>query len=182
MTNKDLIINEYFEWLSEIVCGRRYSDNISYRKLLVFLHQTEFQWIIPGDESRADDGVDLRYRFACERDGDVDEVLWYLCGPCSVLEMMIALAIRCEEGIMDDPQIGDRTGQWFWGMITNLELGSMMDIRFDRKLAEKKIARFLNREYDPDGRGGLFHIRDFDKDLREFEIWYQLCWFLGTIT
>ena len=33
---------------------------------------------------------------------------------CSVLEMMIALAIRCEEHIMDDPDVGNRTGQWFW--------------------------------------------------------------------
>ena len=39
--------------------------------------------------------------------------------------MMIALAIRCEEHIMDDPDAGDRTGQWFWSMLVSLGLGSM---------------------------------------------------------
>lgn len=43
--------------------------------------------------------------------------------PCSVLEMIIALAIRLEEHIMDDPDIGNRTGQWFWDMIVSLGLG-----------------------------------------------------------
>lgn len=82
---------------------------------------------------------------------------------------------------MDDPDVGDRTGQWFWGMIKNLGLGSMTDARFDEEYVESVIERFLNREYEPDGRGGLFRIRNCTEDLRNVEIWYQMCWYLDTI-
>ena len=112
---------------------------------------------------------------------DCDDILDCLDGPCSILEMMVALAIRCEEGIMDDPDIGDRTGQWFWGMVTNLGLGSMSDENFDRKYVDEVIERFLNRKYDPDGRGGLFRVRNCKYDLREVEIFHQLCWYLDNI-
>jgi hypothetical protein len=105
-----------------------------------------------------------------------------LDGPCSVLEMMIALAIRCEETIMDDPDIGDRTRQWFWGMIINLGLGGMTDANFDPDFVDDSVLRFLNRDYEPDGRGGLFTIRNCHRDLRDVEIWYQLCWYLDSIT
>jgi hypothetical protein len=95
--------------------------------------------------------------------------------------MMIALAIRCEESITDDPRKGDRTGQWFWGMVRNLGLGGMYNDIFDAQIADDIIERFLDREYEPDGRGGLFTIRDCDCDLRDAEIWHQLCWYLNTI-
>jgi hypothetical protein len=96
--------------------------------------------------------------------------------------MIIALAIRCEETYMDDASIGDRTGQWFWGMIRNLGLGSMVDSRFDKLYVEEVVRRFLDREYEADGTGGLFTIKNCDADLRDVEIWYQLCWYLDTIT
>jgi hypothetical protein len=93
---------------------------------------------------------------------------------CSVLEMMAALAIRCEESIMDDPLVGDRTKQWFWKMIVNLGLGSMTNDKFDVKYVDYVLDRFLDREYEPDGRGGLFTIRDCEDDMRDIEIWVQL--------
>ena len=95
--------------------------------------------------------------------------------------MMIALAIRCENDIMDNPNMGDRTSQWFWGMITNLGLGSMTDRNFDIRYVDEIIERFLDRKYEPDGKGGLFRIRHFNRDLRKVEIWYQLCWYLDSI-
>ena len=146
----------------------------------MFLHKTEFIWIIPKDENRAHDGIDMRYRFALEK-GYNDYIVKYLKGPCSILEMMLALATRCEENIMDDPNIGDRTGQWFWGMINNLGLGDMIDNRFDEFYVEETIDIFLNREYQSNGKGGLFTIKNCDYDLREVEIWYQLCWYLDSI-
>lgn len=146
----------------------------------MFLHQIEFTFSIQNDINRARDGVDLRYRFATtkEEDYDINYILNILDGPCSVLEMMIALAIRCEETIMDDTNYGDRTGQWFWGMAANLGVGYMYDEAFNRQDAEYRIYRFLDRQYEPDGRGGLFHINNCDDDLRDLEIWIQLCWYL----
>jgi hypothetical protein len=95
--------------------------------------------------------------------------------------MMIALSIRLEEDFMDDPLYGNRTGQWFWQMVVNLGLGSMTDERFDRRYVRERIDIFLNREYKPDGEGGLFILRDCKYDLRDVEIWYQLNWYLDHI-
>lgn len=180
MTLKDRINDEYFEWLCELIDVGRFSKFVSYRKLLMHLHNIEFTWIIPLDDNRADDGIQLRRRYALYRE---DMSLFdYISGPCSVFEMMVALAIRCEESIMDDAQMGDRTGQWFWGMIHNLGLTPMSDSTFDRDYVDDAIARLLNREYEPDGRGGLFTVRHCDYDMRTVEIWCQLSWYLGSIT
>ena len=131
------------------------------------------------DDNRADDGVQLRRRFALSRnDAGLTD---YILGPCSVLEMMVALAIRCES-FMDDAAVGDRTGQWFWGMIHNLGLSPMIDSRFDRNFVDDVIWRFLNRDYEPDGRGGLFTVKRYPQDMRTVEIWCQLSWYLDSIT
>lgn len=183
MTRVD-VQNEYFNWLSQIVCENRYSEQNSYTKLLMYLHDTDFRYLIPKDQNRAEDGIELRYRFAVSQGyrGSSSAITGMLDGPCSVLEMMIALAIRCEENIMDDPGVGNRTGQWFWGMVTNLGLGSMNDRRFDDRYVDDVVQRFLDREYEPNGRGGLFTVRNCDRDLRDVEVWHQLCWFLDSIT
>ena len=180
MTFADRINNEYFEWLCELIDIKRFSKHISYRKLLMHLHNIEFTWFIPYDDNRADDGINLRRKYALARE-DIT-LSDYIIGPCSVLEMMVALAVRCEEWIMDDVQMGNRTGQWFWGMIHNLGLTPMTDSKFDRDFVDDAIARLLNREYEPDGKGGLFTVRHCDRDLRTVEIWRQLSWYLGSIT
>lgn len=165
----------YFEWMFDLVCEGRYAETISYKKLLTYLHNVEFTYSMSKDADRAADGVELRYRFAYDTGYICAED--YLEGPCSVLEMMIALAIRCEE-VMDDTAYGDRTAQWFWKMIINLGLGDMLDSRFDEYHVEAVIDRFLNREFEPDGRGGLFKVRRCDYDLRHVEIWKAMCWML----
>ena len=179
----DEIKNDYFGWLYDLMCKRRYSGRVSYKKLLMHLHNVEFRYLIPRDENRAEDGVNLRYRYSVDRsyDRDVELTLACLDFPCTVLEMLIALAIKCEEQIMDDAQIGDRTAQWFWGMIVNLGLGSMTDDNYNKMLADRFINRFLDREYEPDGQGGLFTIKHCADDLRDVEIWHQLCWYLDSI-
>lgn len=173
---------EYFEWLCQLVYDKRYSKNLSYRKLLKYLDSVEFTYTIDMDANRAEDGTDLRYRFAFERGIEGPFVKMYLDErPCSVLEMMIALAIRCEEHLMDDPTVGNRTGQWFWNMIVNLGLGSMSDTRFDEGYVDKCVNRLLNREYGPNGEGGLFTVEHCRQDLRITEIWYQMMWYLNGI-
>lgn len=179
---RSVIEQEYFEWMFHLVCVGRFANKNTFRKLLSFLHNVEFTYSIPKDSNRADDGIELRYRYAYVNGLDVDDVLNNIVGPCSVFEMILALAIRCEETIMDDPLLGDRTGQWFWKMITNMGLGSMSDARFDRDRVEYVIAKFLNRDYEADGRGGLFRIRNCKYDLRKIEIWTQMLYFLDSIS
>lgn len=177
----DRIDNEYFEWMFELVSDKNYIRNRSYRKLLMYLHSTIFRHpsSVPNDGNRAEDGINLRERFAYEV--GYRNVTDYLAGPCSVLEMMIALAIRCEEHIMDDPDIGDRTAQWFWDMIHSMGLYTMDDIAYSKAYTAKIVTKFLDRDYKCDGSGGLFTVPDCPYDMRVVEIWYQMCWYLNTI-
>jgi hypothetical protein len=174
---------EYFAWLYDLVCEYKHTDGITYKKLLRQLHDTEFTYLIERDGNRAESGIDLRYRFAITQGYEdiVDRVLTDLESPCSILEMMVALALTCEENIMDDTSYGNRTGQWFWSMIVSLGLGPYIDTRYDRRKVDAALTGFLNREYEPNGKGGLFTINNCDYDLREEEIWVQLCWYLDSI-
>ncbi len=178
---KDIIRNEYFDWLYSI--GNAPSAT-SYRELFIFLHNTRFISVLKADKNRAKDGENLRWRFAylTGREKVFDEINECLKGKCSVLEMMIALAIRCEEEIMDDPRKGDRTSQWLWIMLNNMGLGGMYDGNFDKSEAKEKVTEMMDRSYGPDGRGGLFRIYNCQSDLRDVDIWTQLCWFLDSIS
>lgn len=181
--NKNELEYEYVNWMYSLVCNEDYTKKLSYRKLLKFLHSVDFTYLIETDGNRFEDGIELRYKFGYENNYDISMISKYLdCRPCSVLEMMIALAIRLEEHIMDDPEVGNRTGQWFWNMIVNLGLGSMNDSRFNKLYVQNIIHKFLEREYQPNGKGGLFTIEDCHYNLREIEIWYQACWYLDNIT
>lgn len=170
----------YFNWLVDLVCRDRFSDQISFTELLKQLHSTPFRYSLPLDENRALDGLDLRYRFATSVLEDTYKAD-YISGPCSVLEMMIALSIRCEEHITSDPRIGDRVSQWFWGMVATLGLGQFYNDRYDHEKVDTILQRFLDRDYEPDGRGGLFRVRDSLVDMRDIEIWRQLLKYLNSI-
>ncbi len=177
---KNELINEYFEWIYQLVC--KDTKGLSYRKLLCKLYDTPFNYTIAMDGNRAEDGVDLRYRFGYECGFANSAVADYLDNKdCSVLEMMVALAIRCEEHIMDNPDIGDRTGKWFLDMIVNLGLEKMTDDHFDKRYVESALNRFLNREYKRNGDGGLFTVHHNRIDMRSVEIWYQAMWYLDEV-
>ena len=79
--NKEDVQNDYFEWLCDLVCGKRFSKNISFRKLLMFLHNTEFRYSMEMDSNRFKDGVDLRRRYT--KSNGIDDRLYlnelYIC-------------------------------------------------------------------------------------------------------
>lgn len=167
----------YFDWLSGIV------NLPNHSLLLQYLFNTEFTWSIPFDANRADDGIQLRYRFGRQFDIS-DPVICHdldLGVPCSVLEMIVALAIRSEEQIMGDENIGDRTQIWITSMLTSLGLMQFNDAWFHPAQVERIIYIFLNRGYSRTGEGGLFTIPDLDPslDMRTAEIWYQMCWYMN---
>ena len=177
MTREDLS-SRYFEWLCGIVFDRRYLGERSYSKLLFLLHSVDFEVVIGMDQNRAEDGIDLRYRFGDEC-GYIQPMIASLLDvvPCSVLEMTVALSFQCEN-IMNDPEKGNRLSKWFWMMIDSLGLASMDDSNFDEGFARFVIFRFLTREYSSNGEGGLFVINNCECDLRRVEIWHQMCWYL----
>lgn len=175
------IENEYFDWLCDVACDGDRFRIMSYYNLFYALHERDFWWSINNDENRSEDGISLRSRFASVKGYDQNRIFISLSWPCSVFEMMIALALHCEEDIMDDPQIGNRTTQWFWGMIRSLGLMGMRDQYFDQEGVDNILDVFLDRQYTPIGEGGLFTIKKCTSDLRDVEIWHQLCWYLDNL-
>ena len=166
--------NKYFNFLIEKV-GPDIKHS-SFRELLIKLYYTDFTWTFREDRRRALDGVHLRYRLFSDQARLLADM------PPSVLEVMVGVAVRCEETIMDDPRYGDRTGQWFWGMVSSLGLSDMTDDNYNEYHVECVIEKFLSHQYKPNGEGGLFTIKNVDKDLRKEEIWTQLCWYLDSIS
>ena len=127
--NHDDLINDYYDWL----IGHVYDeDSNKYDKLLCFLFEEEFVYTLKMDVNRAADGEDLRYRFSKESSYTFPEIRLAMDRPCSWLEMLVALSLRCEESIMEDDAIGDRTGVWFWKMIVNLGLSGLTNNKFSR--------------------------------------------------
>lgn len=174
MTND--ILDRYLKWIEKRVgLDKR---NASYSKLLYCLYCITFYYVMQMDENRYYDGLSLKYRFAYETGEDTNDVSLYLKShTCSVLEMMVALALRCEEDIMYDVELGDRTEVWFFDMLKSLGIDGMDNKHFDSLYIYQKVDRFLARAYQPNGCGGLFTVEGRG-DLREIEIWYQMQWYL----
>ena len=91
-------LNElYFKWICSIIFpDERLRDN--YMNVLRVLNNTTFEYILALDENRQKDGVDLHYHFsyACKIPYDIIQINFDNT-KCSVLEMMTALAKRCEK-------------------------------------------------------------------------------------
>lgn len=167
-------MNDYFDWLYEIVCY----NNPYYHKLLRMLFEIDFYWSMDNDLNRADEGLSLREEFVNQyrcynEDFDCD----FFNNSCSVLEMLIALATKIDDELMWNPDKGDRTSVWFWEMIDNLGLGNLDDDEFiscfSNEVVEENLDIFMGRKYNTNGFGGLFPIQKCNKNLRKLDIWKQ---------
>jgi len=136
---------------------------------------------VPNDDNRALDGVKLREQFQTELvdEGFFDDEMDFEnfvqnhdfnTKPCSLLEMLIALAQRMDFILLDDDRILTNVPKWFWKFIDNLGLKPTANLDKLNLIVES----FLEREYEKNGAGGLFPIPDTTKDQRRVEIWYQM--------
>ena len=158
----------YFSWL----CEHAAIDQ-RYRRLWIRLHQRSFIWVNSRDENRVQDGLDLRDRFSYGTGIDISD--GSIDGPCSVLEMLTALAIRCERDIMDDANSKDRTAVWFDAMIHNLGLDVFDDEHYDGRKIDDIIDRWMGLKYTVNGVGSPFpNAFEESVDQRKIEIWSQL--------
>lgn len=168
------ISNEYYHWLCDFVDIN--NSRRSYFLLMQTLHHKQFLWSIPNDDSRANDGIMLRNRFVEDMKYGTDG-LKLLERPCSMLEMLIALAQRMDQ-IMDELDNVDKTAKWFWVLLKNIGLDKFTDERYYDLGGELKILSVLNdvleRNYKKNGQGGLFPLKKPAKDQRKVEIWYQM--------
>lgn len=161
----------YFKWLCDKVYTEGYT-RITYRKLLRKLFKTPFVVVIDNDRNRAEDGIYLRYHFSVETDSSEEDID---IREASVLEVLIALAIRCEEEFMSEDE--GRTGLWFWEMISNIGLSDFDDNNYEDGSIDIVLEKFMYRDYDKDGTGCAFRINK-RINLENVELWYQLQYYL----
>ena len=163
----------YLTWLhSKVVLEYMPSSDQSYYELLRILHAMEFTWKVVGDDNRAEYGLEVRRIFVKDTKSVVSDQ--WMSEPCSVLEMLIALSDLAEFE-SDTPR-----HIWFWRFMKNLGLSDLNDASNPDAYSdiEPIVDRFIEREYDANGNGGLFPLQDPHHDQRQVEIWYQLCAYL----
>jgi len=165
----------YYRWICRVAMEHEADE---YSQLLRYLFTKDYRYTHPRDANRESDGIDLRYRFGYLHGIALPEVTCELDDkPCSLLEMMVALAIRCEENIMRSFDIGDRTHIWFTNMLDSLGI-AQNDHKFNREEVDQAVENFFNRNYAPNGKGGLFCLKHPYEDLRKVEIWDQAMWWI----
>lgn len=164
--------SRYFNWLVRRVSTREQAKK--YSKLLEELDMIDFEYVGNLDLNRVADAVEMRAKY--EQDNHLERVT----RPVSCLEVFVALAIHCEDGVMGEWDKGDRTGDWFWIMMENSGLIRYDDRHYDEEMVLEIIDRIMKRKYNRDGsNGGLFYIPDISRDLRKTELWSQLMWYLN---
>lgn len=153
------------------------TPGLLYSHLLKSLFDKEFTCFVPNDDNRIEDGLELRQHWY--RSG-IDFMSNQLSKPCSVLEVIIGLAIRMED-ILYEPDLPNRTNKWFWMMIRNLSLNVfddqvyLVDPSGSSESVDYILQTLLDRTYDQNGIGGLFPLANhFRGDQRKVEIWYQM--------
>lgn len=153
---------EYFEWLLSFIFDKK--GQVNYKDTLWTMFNYPFKSHLPMDDNMFDHGINLRYHYANEKEID-DRIIASridICD-CSILEMMISLAIHMER-IMTDLEYGDRTRNWFWEMFKNLGLDAYDCHNFDEDAVIDILVKLNDRAYDHDGKnGGLFHIENAKK-------------------
>lgn len=173
-------LNEsYLKWLYQQI-GNTDTKNPSrtHWKFALQLYTKEFIWLVPNDDNRKADGIDLRYAFLEAQDIHDPDIEWMSLG-CSMLEFLIALSHRLSFDTGEEPRA------WFWELCENMGIG--MRWSCDRGYTQEKaieideaLDRVIFRTYSPSGLGGLFPLPNTREDQRQIEIWYQMSAYLLT--
>ena len=162
--------DSYGAWLIDRVGLRKKR----YEDLLFELHNIPFRFSIPLDENRVADGLEIRDEYGLEMDF-LSPV--FKDRKCSVLEMLVALAIRIECEYIGDPR-EEHPEKIFWEMIENL-----FDIERNWRLCgpeanfefvHRTVDSWLDRRFSYDGKGSIFPLKNPDCDQRNVEIWGQM--------
>ena len=98
--------------------------------------------------------------------------------PVSVLEILVALADRFAEDVMGDDPDRDIFKKLFWQMLTNLGIMRFKGTRLDKGRICTIIEIWISRDFEPDGGGSPFPLKNPPADQRRVEIWNQICHYI----
>lgn len=151
----------YYEWLVEKIAIPNGKD---YNKLFEIMHNTEFQWTVPNDDNRIQDGIDLRGRFLNGKKRTIN-----LEG-ATLLEILVSLSMKTAFTAGGTPR------KWAWKLLKNLRLTNMSDPLNPEMIRQvnDKLDALIWRTYQYNGRGGFFPLKHPEEDQRKVEIWYQM--------
>lgn len=161
---------DYRDWLINLCHFRRKG----YDQLMTQLHFSPFEIVLKRDHNRLQDGLSFRQQFLNENgiNGDFSD------HPGGILEVLVALAVRIDGEFIGNPS--DPAPDYiFWEMICNLGLDKFDDKHYNSDYVYEILGKFVRREYDFNGRGGLFPLKNVQNDQRKVEIYYQMLAYLS---
>lgn len=158
--------SRYLDWLEEQIASTK---DKSYRELLERMHEKEFVWLVPNDDNRIEDGLDIRNEFFRRRTMSRQR--------CSVLEVLIGLSRRLAFIAGGEP------GYWAWELLINLGLSRMSGHigKVRAETIDEILETLIWRTYESDGSGGFFPLGWPNKDQRKVELWYQMCAYIDEL-
>lgn len=165
--------SDYLEYL--IITCNLYGYRNSYYNLFWTLHNIQFTYRIERDENRVEDGHDLREGYSIPNRFSIKDHEYFYAHWVSVLEVLIALAIRVDNEIIGDPA-NPHPEIFFMEMIENLELRRH---KTDQNTIRQVVEDWLERRFDRCGFGSPFPVTDDDRDQRGLEMWDQMVSYLN---
>ena len=167
MTTPLNVERQYFNWLLDRVGAEKHNS------LCLHLYETDFNWFVPNDDNRAEDGKLLRTDFLDEF--KITAYQPWIGRKCSMLELILGISLRLSYDTDYNADI------WFWEILQNLNLTQYKDDYYDRSVerhVDKVLAKVNDRTYTRKGFGGLFPLNNTNEDQRKVEIWYQMSAYL----
>lgn len=166
----------YFEWLVERIKGKYYEELLEKLYSLPFVvdeHDRDHSRMVDGAKLREDYKKSNRRLVASGRVAFPREA-------CTFLEMLIALAYRLDDDVMYEVKFGDRTVDWFWIFIENMQMSDATNehwnLHWDRYVTNR-YRKIMKHTYGRDGSGGMFIVKERpDDDMRDIDIWRQMMW------
>ncbi len=162
LVESETSMNQYYHYLCDVL-----DLTDGERDLFSLLFEYKFVALIPHDDNRAADGERYRESFMDETGTDVSPYLPF--HSCTLFEMLVGLCVRLEfETAQSRWEKTPR--EWFLILMDNLGIKegcTNSEIRM-------RVTTFISRHYKSNGDGGLFPLKNPEKDQRRIEIWWQM--------
>lgn len=169
MTNIDEVIR-YSEWLKSL--ARSWIDLPgSFNSLVTHLDARIFVAGVERDENRITDAIFFRDEYYEGASSDLVEK------PISVLEVLMALASRCCDNIIGEPDEFNY-GKIFTDMLINLGLLRFDDGSYSNEEVDVIIDNFLNRNFGKHGEGSIVYLQEPRHNPKKVDLWYLMMWYI----
>lgn len=161
----------------------KYSIGKSHLFPYLVLHSIAFRSEIYDDRNRILDAAYMRDEYIFESSNDIseDDKDILLSWDISVFEVLLKLAIRIEDDIFTSSSNEDRTKEWFFMMLKNMDIDDVLHTTYSEQREEfikNQVDIFLDRSYCSHGHNGNVFV--FSKitypnlDVRKMELWDQM--------